>query len=138
MENRTRELEEAVEAADRALEHLLLAKEALNSAGHWGVFDLLGGGFFSTFIKRGKMSDAEQELTLARQALRRFAAELRDVNDIVEIHLVNDDFLGFADYFFDGMIADWMVQSKINAAKAQVSQAIERVTAAKETLQGLL
>ena len=37
------------------------------------------------------------------------------------------DFLTFADFFFDGFLADVMVQSKINNAKKQVDEAIRRV-----------
>ena len=39
------------------------------------------------------------------------------------------DFLVFADFFFDGIIADWLVQSKIDSAKRQVDEAIEKVEA---------
>ena len=39
--------------------------------------------------------------------------ELSDVDQLVGVDLNISDFLSFADYFFDGIIADWMVQSKI-------------------------
>jgi len=44
------------------------------------------------------------------------------------------DFLTFADYFFDGLIADWLVQSKIQDAKAQVENAIIQVRQIREDL----
>ena len=137
MKEQETEIREAIQAANQALEHLNRAKECLNSAGNWGIVDILGGGFFSTLLKRGKMSDAEQELTQARQAMRDFATELRDVNNAADIHVEMNDFLGFADYFFDGMIADWMVQSRIGAAKEQVAQAICKVQKARDDLQEL-
>ena len=37
------------------------------------------------------------------------------------------DFLSFADYFFDGFLADMMVQSRIREAQRQVNDAIYRV-----------
>ena len=37
------------------------------------------------------------------------------------------DFLTFADFFWDGVVADWLVQSKINEARSQVEQAIPQV-----------
>ena len=37
------------------------------------------------------------------------------------------DFLTFADFFWDGGVADWLVQSKINEARSQVEQAIPQV-----------
>ena len=32
-----------------------------------------------------------------------------------------------ADYFFDGLVADWLMQDRINKARAQVDEAIRRV-----------
>ena len=48
------------------------------------------------------------------------------------------DFWGFADYFFDGFIADFMVQSQISRARDQVDEAIGWVTDIKGQLQNLL
>ena len=39
-------------------------------------------------------------------------------------------FSKFADYFFDGLIADWVVQSKIQQASSACSSTISRVTSA--------
>jgi hypothetical protein len=35
--------------------------------------------------------------------------------------------LSFADFFFDGVVADWLVQDRINEARRQVDDAIWRV-----------
>ncbi len=75
-----REIQEAIDAADVALEHLNRAKRSLSSASGWGLFDTLGGGFISGLIKHSKMSDAESEINAAKRALERFSKELRDVN----------------------------------------------------------
>ena len=117
MKSRETEIREAIEAAEQTLAYLSRAQDCLESAGNWGWVDMLGGGFFTTLMKRGKMNDAQEELAQARDAMRSFAAELRDVNEAVDIHIEMDDFLGFADYFFDGLIADWMMQSRIDKAK---------------------
>ena len=50
-----------------------------------------------------------------------------DVDTIAEFHIETGDFLSFADYFFDGLIADWLVQSRIKEAKRQVDSAIQKV-----------
>lgn len=138
MKSRETEIREAIRAADQTLGHLNRAQECLNSAGNWGIADMLGGGFFTTLMKRGKMSGAEQELTQARKAMRSFASELQDVSEIVGVQIQMDDFLGFADYFFDGLIADWMVQSRIDAAKEQVLEAIGKVRMVKSRLEGFM
>ena len=52
---------------------------------------------------------------------------MKDVSVYTELHLNIGDFLTFADFFFDGMIADYMVQSRIADARSQVDQAISHV-----------
>lgn len=138
MKERRQEIQEAIQAADNAVSHLNAAQECLRKAGNWGVVDLLGGGLISTFLKHNRMGDAEKELASAREALRQFAGELADVGGIVNFDIQVNDFLSFADYFFDGLLADWLMQRRINEAKAQVAEAINRVTQIRLQLQNLL
>ncbi len=125
--NRDKELKEAMDAGQEALRYLYEARNCLNSAGNWGVLDLFGGGLISTFMKHSKMNDAERLVQNARSALKRFQRELMDVDTIAEFHIQTGDFLAFADYFFDGIIADWLVQSRISDAKRQVDDAVRKV-----------
>lgn len=122
-----REIDEAIHAGNQALRSLRQAKECLNSAGNWGIVDLLGGGLVSTFVKHSKMKDADGLIQQARSDLRYFSRELMDVDSVSDFHIETGDFLSFADYFFDGLIADWLVQSRINDAKHQVDNAIQNV-----------
>ena len=124
---RNREIREAIAAGDEAVYYLQKAKESLNSAGNWGIWDMFGGGFISTFMKHSKMEDANSLIQDARSALRQFQKELTDVDTVVDLRIETGDFLSFADYFFDGLIADWLVQSRISDAKRQVDNAIQRV-----------
>ena len=59
--------------------------------------------------------------------LRIFQKELRDVEAIQNQHIDIGGLLTFADFFFDGLIADWLVQSKIQNARKQVADAISQV-----------
>ena len=104
-----------------------MAKEKLDSAGNWGLFDMFGGGLFSTMVKRSKMDDASGLMEAAKTDLKRFQKELSDVNIPMDLRMEVGSFLSFADFFFDGFVADYLVQSKISDAKAQVSDAIIRV-----------
>lgn len=132
-----REINEAIQAGQEALRYLEEAKNCLNSAGNWGIVDMLGGGMLTTFIKRSKMTDANTLIQQARTSLKRFQKELMDVDTIPEFHLETGDFLTFADYFFDGIVADWLVQSKINDAKRQVENAIQKVNYLLRQLKNL-
>lgn len=132
-----REVNEAIQAGTRALRSLQQARESLNSAGNWGIVDLLGGGLISTFAKHSKMNDAERQIEQARSDLRSFRKELTDVDAFADIHIETGDFLAFADYFFDGLIADWMMQSRINDAKQQVDNAIQKVETVLKRLRAI-
>ena len=122
-----REMKEALDAGERALASLRKAQEKLNSAGNWGLFDMFGGGLFSTIMKSSKMDDAQQLMEVAKTDLKRFQRELKDVNIPLDLRMEVGSFLSFADFFFDGFVADYLVQSKISEAKEQVSDAIIRV-----------
>ena len=130
-----REINEALLAGREALRYLNEAADCLNSAGNWGIVDLLGGGLLTTFIKRSKMKDADELVQQARSALKRFQKELTDVENIPEFLIETGDFLTFADYFFDGIVADWLVQSKINDSRRQVENAIIKVNYIMEQLE---
>ena len=135
--NYRREIDEAIQAGQRARSSLLMAQDCLKSAGNWGLLDMFGGGLVTTFIKRSKMNDAEQLVQQARNDLKQFRKELTDVETIAEFHVETGNFLTFADYFLDGFLTDWLVQSKIQDAKKQVEQAIAQVEKILRQLGGL-
>ena len=125
---RRKEITEAINAGNEALYYLKRAKDSLSSAGNWGILDMFGGGLISTLAKHSKMETANSYIQDARSALRRFQKEVTDVDAAVaEFRIETGDFMSFADFFFDGLIADWLVQSRINDAKRQVDNAIQRV-----------
>ena len=120
-----RERQEAIDAGERALDSLYGVRKELESAGNWGLLDMFGGGMFTTFVKHCKMNDAQRYMERAKRDLAAFSRELADVSETLNIN--SGDFLTFADYFFDGFVADMMVQSRIRDAQRQVDDAIYRV-----------
>jgi hypothetical protein len=134
---RSEEINEAVNTANDALYHLSKADEILGHAGNWGLVDMFGGGMLSTFIKRSKMSDAQSEITQAKTAINRLEDNLRDIRNTGNIELKMNDFLGFADYFFDGILADWLVQSRINDARSQIRNAMIEVQGILDGLEDI-
>ena len=73
----------------------------------------------------------------ARNDLQAFEGELRDLALQSELKIEIGDFLTFADFFFDGFIADFMVQSKIADAAQQVERAIFEVQNMMSRLRGI-
>ena len=88
---------------------------------------MLGGGMISTLIKHGKMDKARGYIEEAKWELQKFSKELRDVTYMSGVDFGIGDLATFADFFFDGMLADFYVQTKINQARSQVDDAIRRV-----------
>lgn len=129
------ELKEAIDAGERALFSLGRAHKELKSAKTWGMVDLFGGGLIVDLIKRGRMKDAQRWMDEARKDLLIFETELRDVDLASQLDMQVDDFLTFADFFFDGMIADFLMHTRIAETKEKVEEAIERVTYLLATLQ---
>ncbi len=132
-----KEKREAINAGRRAISSLKTARDNLNSAKNWGLADMFGGGFFTTMLKHSKMEQARQNMEQAKYDLRNFCGELNDVNMAYDLNLNTDDFLSFADYFFDGFVVDWMVQDRINNARYQVEEAIRRTEYIITQLQGM-
>ena len=132
----TREVQEAIAAADVALDHLERARKCLSSASGWGLFDTLGGGFISGLIKHSKIDDAEREINQAKRALEKFSKELRDVQGYSSIHI--NGFLTFGDLFCDGFLMDVIVQSQISKAKREYEDAINQVKKIRNDLQRML
>lgn len=118
---------EAIEAGKRARLSLENAMGALDSARGWGIYDMLGGGFISTMIKHSKMDKASNYIEQAKADLSAFSRELGDIDGYTDVNLSTGDFWGFADWFFDDILTDWMMQGRINDARRQVQQAIYKV-----------
>ena len=129
----TREILEAINAGNAALDSMRRALKQLNSAGTWGIVDIFGGGFLTDIIKHKKMNDARENMERANADLNRFSRELRDV-PAEYLQIDNGGFLGFADFVFDGFLADMLMQNKINEAKAQLNRMIPRT---EETVRRL-
>ena len=135
--NRQKEINEAISAGERALNSLNLAKDELQRARNWGFADMLGGGGLITLAKHSKIHNAENYINQAKYDLQTFSREVSDVNSFEGVDLGIGDFLTFADFFFDGIIADFMVQQKINEAAAQVDEAIRRVRQVLQQLRNM-
>ena len=126
-----KEIQEAVRAGETAERALRKVQRELQSAENWGTWDLLGGGSMVTLAKHSQIDSAKQQARVAQRHLRQFQEELADADQRLHVSLGEiGGFSTFADFFFDGMIADWVVQSKVqNASEACVS-AIRNVAAA--------
>jgi hypothetical protein len=123
-----REFAEAIQAGEQAISGLKRVRDAMQSASSWGVWDMLGGGLIATAVKHSRIDDARAEAYQVQELLRRFRRELADIDALSREVLTGiDGFETFADFFLDGLIFDWIVQSKIDRSLQNTRQMIDKV-----------
>ena len=132
-----KEIREALAAGAQALQTAEGILGSLNSAEGWGTFDLLGGGLLTDIAKHGHLDRAQAQTQQLQGDLRRFKTELADVTIQADMHVSVDSFLRFADYFFDGIFADWAVLDKIEQAQANIQRTIAQIQEALGRLQAM-
>ena len=135
--NSMTEIQEAILAGENVMEHLSSAMDSLDDAEGWGTWDMLGGGLFSDMMKHSHIDDAKSEVERVQMALLRFRSELADVRIDSSISIDMDGFGKFADFFFDGLIADWSMQSRIHDSQASVEHVKSQVEMVLSRLKGM-
>lgn len=133
-----KEIQEAIVAAETTLAYLDGAREALSSASNWGIFDMLGGGFLASIVKRSKMDDAQGQIYMAQDSVKSLRKELADIGQTLDFSLDTDGVLSALDIFCDNLFVDWAVQDQISSALSKVNTAITSVTTLKRELEDML
>lgn len=135
------EYNEAISAGGEAIKTLEQALKSLDSAKGWSAFDMFGGGLITTAIKHSHFDDAKEHIHQAQKRLRHFQEELLDIENHFKVNVEIGGLLTFADYFFDGIIFDWVVHGKISdcykhtlKVKDDVSQLLVKLTKERNDL----
>ena len=129
------EIREAMSAGFSARSTADRILSELEDADGWNTWDILGGGGIITHMAKHSHLDEAQDLVQELQSqLRRFKTELADIQISANMQVNIDGFLRFADYFFDGLFADWAVGDKISqsvnsvsSTKSQISRTLDRL-----------
>lgn len=82
MTNEMREINEAIQAGERALTSLRKAEEKLTSAGNWGLWDIFGGGLISGIAKHNKMNEASSYMEEAKRNKRCHSVSFRCIGTV--------------------------------------------------------
>lgn len=138
MENQKKEIREALDVGQTVLGITNSILSSLDSAEGWGTWDLLGGGLISDLAKHSHLDEAQKQVEQLQAGLRRFKTELTDVTICADIQVNIDGFLGFADYFFDGLFADYAVLDKINQSQKQVQNTKRQIEDVIKHLNSML
>lgn len=122
-----KEIYEAINSGNLAYESLNNALEKLDKAKGWGVFDILGGGFITSMIKRKRLREANQMIEQAKRNIRSFNKELGDVDAFDTLKIEVDDLLGIGDLIFDNIFFDLAMQAKIDNAIEDIHDAMDKI-----------
>lgn len=109
----SKQIIEAIAAGEMVIRELDPMLEALMSARDWGTLDMFGGGLLVTAAKHSKVDEAREHMYRVQHSLYYFNHELADLKQ-GDFVIRFDRFTTFADYFFDGLLMDWVVQNGIN------------------------
>lgn len=134
-ERQKKEISEAVVAGKKARNTVDSVLKELGDAENWGTYDVVGGGLIADMVKHDHLDKAQGFVKLLQVQLDSFRNELADVNIETEVKVNFDSFTKFADYFFDGLFADWTILDRIRKSKSSVEQTRENINHALNRLE---
>ena len=138
LESQKKEIKEAASAGYRAKSNCDQILSHLDSADGWNTWDLIGGGGIITHVaKHSHLDDAQDLISKLQSNLRQFKTELADIRISANMQVNAEGFLRFADYFFDGLFADFAMKEKIDRSHASVSNTKRQIQKALDQLQEL-
>ena len=139
LEAQKQEIKEAISAGYSARSTADRILSELESADGWNTWDMFGGGGIITHMAKHSHLDEAQDLVSDLQSkLRRFKTELADIQITANMQVNVDGFLRFADYFFDGLFADWAVGDKISQSMSSVSNTKKEINRMLDKLNDML
>ena len=132
---------ERIERALRLVRQMIpLADEAerqFKSARTWGAIDIMGGGLFTNLVKHSKLNNASSAMNQINYLLGQLNSELSRIVVPTDFSMNMNTFATFADFFFDGILADTYMQSKIVSSLKQVRQLQDKLATLERELSRL-
>lgn len=130
-----KEIREAIDACDDVLANVDRALAELSSASNWSLLDMFGGEFFSSFMKRSKISKANKNISNLKLSLNRLRKELADVDIDLPLEISNSLSDNFWDVYFDNIFTDLRVRSEIKTKTSELRDLRDKITYIKGRLE---
>ena len=130
------DIERARAAGVRAAASLEIAARRLSSAGSWSTYDTFaGGGMLASSVKHHHAEEASRSIAAAQHDLVEFASALRDPGALTGLRadLGVGGLTRGLDIWFDNLVTDWSVRSRIKDAAGRVDAALAAVREALGT-----
>ncbi|WP_237037409.1 hypothetical protein [Mediannikoviicoccus vaginalis] len=114
--DRLKELQEARDQAVIVIEKIDRALDTLDNAKFWGMWDMFGGEFFSSWKKRNKIKEANQYIEGITDSVKDLEKELKDVDMVLPEEISNTMGDRALDIWFDNIFTDMRVQGEIKSS----------------------
>lgn len=135
--NETLQVNEAITITNQLLDLVQDAEKSLTSARNWGFIDLLGGGFITDLIKHSKISKASNSMDQVNYLMQRLQSVLGSIQIPQNYNMNLGGFSTFADFFFDGTLADGYMTYKIMSSIEEVRSLKNKLYTLKSRLESL-
>ena len=137
MTNNLKEINDVQIIINQILPLIDEAENKFRSARNWGFFDILGGGFITDLIKHSKLGAASDIMNRINYLLHDLQRELKEVVIPIDFSMNTVSFSTFADFVFDGILADVYMQSKIMTSMEQIRELRSRLLILRDKLTEL-
>lgn len=137
MTNNLKEINDVQIIINQILPLIDEAEDKFRSARNWGFFDILGGGFITDLIKHSKLGAASDIMNRINYLLQDLQRELKEVVIPTDFSMNTASFSTFADFVFDGILADVYMQSKIMTSMEQIRELRSRLLILRDKLTEL-
>ena len=134
MTNNLKEINDVQLIINQILPLIDEAENKFRSARNWGFFDILGGGFITDLIKHSKLGAASDIMNRINYLLHDLQRELKEVVIPTDFSMNTASFSTFADFVFDGILADVYMQSKIMTSMEQIRELRSRLLILRDKL----
>lgn len=118
--DRLKELKEAKDQAVIVIEKIDRALDSLDSAEFWGMWDMFGGEFFSSWKKRNKIEEANRYIKDITDSVKDLERELKDVDMVLPEEISDTTGDRFFDIWFDNIFTDLRVQGEIKSTMREL------------------
>ena len=120
--DRKKELQEAKDAANKIIEKIGRAMDYLDSAEFWGMWDIFGGDFLSSWSKRNKIEEANECIKDIVDSVKVLNKELKDVDMVLPEEVSNTMNDRTFDIWLDNIFTDLRVQEEIKDAMKELRE----------------
>ena len=120
--DRLKELQEARDQSGKVIEKIDIALDTLDTAEFWGMWDMFGGDFFSSWKKRDKIEEANEYIKDIVDSVKVLEKELKDVDMVLPEEISNTMSDRVFDIWFDNFFTDLRVQGEIKYAMRELRE----------------